>query len=187
MEYLNDVRIAFLHDASASPDSAHGDFRSPAMDYFMWLDHTVGGFHAQSRKSLEKSHGITFEALQNGMCQDIFIFFDWVSYHNVQCKDHDFCGAVQGCGGGEDIQHFLHSVNVHIDAPNAPEKPSTSNDTTDPMMTGNSSSEMVTPSNPFPPFPLPFNIDCRKLALSTLGGYARQMLIGGLDYGYLAM
>ncbi|KAG1758633.1 hypothetical protein EV702DRAFT_1053790, partial [Suillus placidus] len=34
-------------------------------------------------------------------------------------------------------------------------------------------------SNPFPPFPLPFDLNCRKIALSALGGYARQLIIGG--------
>ncbi|KAG2057312.1 hypothetical protein BDR06DRAFT_1005324 [Suillus hirtellus] len=34
-------------------------------------------------------------------------------------------------------------------------------------------------ANPFPKFPLPFDLNCRSMALSTLGGHARQVLIGG--------
>lgn len=74
MEYMNNVRIAFMGDATRSADALHGQFRSPVLDYYLWLDHTERGFHAQYRESLERAHGITFEALQNGTCADVLVF-----------------------------------------------------------------------------------------------------------------
>lgn len=74
MQYLNDVRIAFLDDSSASSDPLHRKFRSPALDYYLWLDHTGDGFHDECREALKKSHDITFEGLENGVYPDILVF-----------------------------------------------------------------------------------------------------------------
>jgi flagellar biosynthesis regulator FlaF len=74
MDYMNDVRIAFMEDAARSEDALHGDFRSPALDYYLWLDHTSSGFDAQDRDALEATHGVTFEGLQNATCADILVF-----------------------------------------------------------------------------------------------------------------
>ncbi|KAG2108218.1 uncharacterized protein F5147DRAFT_540686, partial [Suillus discolor] len=60
MDYMNNVRIVSMQDASRSPDALYGDFRSPILDYYLWLNHTVDGFHAGCRRALEETHGITF-------------------------------------------------------------------------------------------------------------------------------
>ncbi|KAG1720987.1 uncharacterized protein EDB91DRAFT_1256743 [Suillus paluster] len=186
MAYMNDVRIAFMEDAAQSKDPLHGDFRSPALDYYLWLDHTSGGFHAEYREALEETHGVTFERLRNGTCSDILVFLDWRAYHNKECKEHDCCGALQGCGGGEDLQHLLHAVDASLDAPNAPVDPEAGTEPIGSTHSGHATAPMVAesvgadaPSNPFPPFPHPFDEDCRMLALRTLGRHARQMLVGG--------
>jgi|SRR6267154_3305211 len=77
MEYLHDVRIAFMDDAGGSPDPLHGDFRSAAVDYYLWLDHTIAFFNDESRQALETSHGVTFDGLRNGVCPDILVFRAW--------------------------------------------------------------------------------------------------------------
>jgi hypothetical protein len=74
MEYMNEVRIAFLEDAARSPDALHCDFRSPAFDYYLWLDHNYHGFDAQYREALQSTHGVTFEDVQNSTCVDILAF-----------------------------------------------------------------------------------------------------------------
>lgn len=40
---------------------------------------------------------------------------DWHAYHGKVCKTVDFCGAIQGTGAGEDIQHLLNVVVASID------------------------------------------------------------------------
>jgi hypothetical protein len=65
MQYLHDVRISFLHDCMNSADPLNGTFRSVVFDYYLWLDHTVIGFHEQARSELEDRHQITFEILKN--------------------------------------------------------------------------------------------------------------------------
>jgi hypothetical protein len=65
MRYLHDVRISFLHDSVNSADPRHGAFRSAVFDYYLWLDHTVTGFHEQARSELKDRHEITFEILMN--------------------------------------------------------------------------------------------------------------------------
>jgi hypothetical protein len=64
MKYLHDVRIAFHHDCLSSADPLHGAFRSAVLDYYLWLDHTVAGFHEEARRQLESRHGITFELVK---------------------------------------------------------------------------------------------------------------------------
>ncbi|KAG2046008.1 hypothetical protein BDR06DRAFT_977797 [Suillus hirtellus] len=104
IDYINNVRIAFLEDAAISKDALCGDFRSPVLDYYLWLDHTTGGFHDDCRQALKESHGVTFEV-------------DWSSYHNKECKEHDYCGALQGCGDGEDIEQLLNAVDASLNDP----------------------------------------------------------------------
>jgi hypothetical protein len=133
MQYLNDVRIGFLHDAGASSNPLRGDFRSATFDYFMWLDHYCDGFHDQWRDTLAEVHEITFEGVENGECPDILRFrawfvlclrsawcsycgaVDWHAYHEKVCETVDFCGAIQGTGAGEDIQHLLNAVAASFD------------------------------------------------------------------------
>lgn len=74
MDYMNEVRIAFVEDSARSPDALHGDFRSPALDYYLWLDHTCSGFDAQYREALQATRGVTFEHVQNSTCSDILVF-----------------------------------------------------------------------------------------------------------------
>ncbi|KAG2107376.1 hypothetical protein DEU56DRAFT_707501, partial [Suillus clintonianus] len=65
MDYMNEVRIAFMDDAAQSPDALHGKFRSPALDYYLWLDHISSGFDAKDREDLQATHGVTFKHVQN--------------------------------------------------------------------------------------------------------------------------
>lgn len=74
IRYLNDVRIAFLDDAGASSDPLDGKFRSATLDYYLWLDHTGNGFHDGCRQELATAHGVSFDGLKNGDCQDILVF-----------------------------------------------------------------------------------------------------------------
>jgi hypothetical protein len=74
MDYMHNVRIGFIQDASRSPDASCGTFRSPILDYYLWLDHTVDGFHAGCRSALEETHSVTFEGLKNATCPDILVF-----------------------------------------------------------------------------------------------------------------
>ncbi|KAG2036335.1 hypothetical protein BDR03DRAFT_983108 [Suillus americanus] len=73
MRYLNDVRIAFLDDAGVCSDALQTDFRSAALDHYLWLDHTASGFHDESRTALDTVYGVTFEGLKNGKCPDILV------------------------------------------------------------------------------------------------------------------
>jgi hypothetical protein len=74
MKYLHDVRIAFMDDAGGSPDALHGDFRSTAMDYYLWMDHTSNGFDDECRSALYSLYKIDFERLKDGACGDILYF-----------------------------------------------------------------------------------------------------------------
>jgi hypothetical protein len=47
------------------------------------------------------------------MCETV----DWQGYHHKHCKDHDFCGAVQASGEGEDIHACLQAVDASLDLP----------------------------------------------------------------------
>ncbi|KAG1718052.1 uncharacterized protein EDB91DRAFT_1090353 [Suillus paluster] len=177
MEYMNNVRIAFLKDASRSEDALHGDFQSPALDYYLWLDHTQHGFHAEYRDALERDHNVTFEAIQNGRCADILLFVDWRVYHKQQCKDHDVCGAIQGCGPGEDIEHLLRLVEASMNDIDQAHDPGSNPECMEEP--GTETGVIEAPSNRFPPFPLPFDLNCRQIALKALGGSGRQLLIRG--------
>lgn len=44
---------------------------------------------------------------------------DWRAYHNKECNNHDCCGALQSCGGGEDVQHLLNALDASLDPPRA--------------------------------------------------------------------
>ncbi|KAG2114400.1 hypothetical protein DEU56DRAFT_919609 [Suillus clintonianus] len=185
MEYLHNVRIAFVQDAGGSTDALHDDLRSPVLDYYLWLDHKSGVFHAQCREALEEEHRVTFEALQNRACSDILFSVDWKSYHQEKCKYYDFCGAIQSSGGGEDDQNLIDIIDASIVA----SKQKATEITAEPTSAMDVDHELTLivseptsdnlPLNPFPQFPLPFDNDLRRLSLSTLGGYARQILIGG--------
>ncbi|KAG1859389.1 hypothetical protein C8R48DRAFT_774727 [Suillus tomentosus] len=108
--------------------------------------------------------------------------FDWKTYHNSKCKEQDSCGALQGCGGGEDIESLLSAVDASITAEG---DQMGSKAFVNVPASGPSATQMMVVlddphvENPFPKFPLPFDLNCRSMALSTLGGYARQVLIGG--------
>ncbi|KAG2045545.1 hypothetical protein BDR06DRAFT_1015538 [Suillus hirtellus] len=104
------------------------------------------------------------------------------AYHKEKCKEHDFCGALQGCGGGEDIQCLLNAVDDSVNALEGPivtpaviHSPAPEHSSTQMASVADS----INLSNPFPPFPLPFGIDCCTMSLSTLGDDAREILIGG--------
>ncbi|KAG2108242.1 uncharacterized protein F5147DRAFT_773823 [Suillus discolor] len=186
IKYLHEVRIAFLDNAGGSPNLLHGDFRSPALDYYLWMDHMGDGFDDDDRQALHTAHGVTFEALKNGQCSDILVFLDWRTYHKTKCRKHDFCAALQGCGGSEDLEHLLSAIDASI---NAVEHPAVSTTSIDILVSACSSAHITLvlddpdvdsqQLNPFPKFPLPFDINCRSMALSTLGGYAHQILVGG--------
>ncbi|KAG1840039.1 hypothetical protein F4604DRAFT_1940315 [Suillus subluteus] len=182
MDYLNDIRIAFLEDSGGSENPLSSDFRSAALDYYLWLDHTADGFHDDCREALETTRGVTFEGLQNGQCPDILVFLDWNAYHKKKCREHDFCGALQGCGQGEDIKLLLNAVDGCIEAPEdqisttaAVEAPDSAHSPTQMKLVSNN----MDVSDPFPKFPLPFNIDCCTISLSTLGENAREIIVGG--------
>ncbi|KAG1732809.1 hypothetical protein EDB19DRAFT_1831169 [Suillus lakei] len=103
--HMNDIQIAFMEDAAQSKDALQGDFRSPAFNYYIWLDHTGSGFHVEYCEALE--------------LELIYKIVDWCAYHNKECKEHDCCEALQGCGGGEDVQHLLDAVDASLNALNA--------------------------------------------------------------------
>ncbi|KAG2136433.1 hypothetical protein DEU56DRAFT_756339 [Suillus clintonianus] len=115
MDYMHNVRIAFFVDARDSADPLEAGFRSPALDYYLWLDHKVGGFHDRSRETLEKDHNVTLRSLQNRECEDIIALLDWSAYHMTNCHEHDLCGAFQGCVSEEDLQKLLHAVDCSMD------------------------------------------------------------------------
>lgn len=50
----------------------------------------------------------------------IFKEVDWHAYHKLKCNDHDFCGAIQGCGGGEDVQSLFLAVDALMDELDTP-------------------------------------------------------------------
>ncbi|KAG2337137.1 hypothetical protein BDR05DRAFT_952839 [Suillus weaverae] len=116
MDYLQNVRIAFWADARGSPDPLDAGFRSPAMDYYLWLDHRAGGFHHECRMNLEKDHHITLKSIKNRECTDIIPLLDWASYHANTCREYDICGAFQGAVYEENIQHLLDAVDSSMDA-----------------------------------------------------------------------
>ncbi|KAG2029294.1 hypothetical protein BDR03DRAFT_1018594 [Suillus americanus] len=174
MQYLNDVRIAFLADAGASSNPLHGDFRSPTFDYFLWLDHHCDGFHDEWRDALAEVHQITFEGVKNGECADILHFLDWKVYHRNACKIVDFCGAIQGTGAGEDIQHLLNAVVASMDV--ATDQASTAEPPAQTLAGG----DVTLNASPFPIFPLPFKKECRNRSITALGTHAREYIIVGL-------
>lgn len=131
MKYLTDVRVAFLDDAAASSSPTNSDFRSSTLDYYLWLDHTCDGFHDGWRQSLATEHGVTIEGVEKGDCSDILVFrafsvvscfslsshcqtVNWTGYHKEKCKDHDICGAIQGSGGGEDMEILLNTIDACV-------------------------------------------------------------------------
>ncbi|KAG2127575.1 uncharacterized protein EDB93DRAFT_1256972 [Suillus bovinus] len=120
MGYMKDVLMAFLADASASANPLESNFRSPALDYYLWLDHKADGFDDTARARLKMQWNVTFDALKNGKCEDILKLLDWHAYHKLKCNDHDFCGAIQGCGGGEDVQSLFLAVDALMDELDTP-------------------------------------------------------------------
>ncbi|KAG2108282.1 hypothetical protein DEU56DRAFT_920511 [Suillus clintonianus] len=147
MDYMNEVRIAFLEDAAGSLDALHGRFRSPALDYYLWLDHTCSGFDSQYRKVLQETHGVTFECIRDSTCSDILMFLDWRAYHNKHCEEHDCCGALQGCGTGEDVQQLLAAVDSSLNASNAPVEHGAGTDTTCTTHPGDTAAPVATQSH----------------------------------------
>jgi hypothetical protein len=71
MDYIHNVRISFCVDVKGSADPLGDGFRSPALDYYLWLDHIAGGFHDRCRAVLEHDHRVTFGAVQNRDVKDI--------------------------------------------------------------------------------------------------------------------
>lgn len=71
INYMHNVRISFVADAFHSVTPLDGRFRSPAMDYYLWLDHKAGGFHSQCREILANDHHVTFDDVKNGISADI--------------------------------------------------------------------------------------------------------------------
>lgn len=65
------VFMAYLTDARASKSPLGSDFRSSALDYYLWLDHKFDGFDDGSRERLKIEWNVTFEALKTGQCKDI--------------------------------------------------------------------------------------------------------------------
>ncbi|KAG1830948.1 hypothetical protein DFJ58DRAFT_848341 [Suillus subalutaceus] len=136
--YIKDIFNGFISDARTSANPLGSEFRSPALDYYLWLDHKVDGFDDGSRGRLKIEWNVTFEGLKKGECKDILeyhtSFFtrlicqalmlkevDWGAYHKAKCNDHDFCGAIQGCGEGDNIQSLLISVDAFMDGLNTPD------------------------------------------------------------------
>ncbi|KAG2340037.1 hypothetical protein BDR05DRAFT_1002804 [Suillus weaverae] len=103
MGYMKDILKVFLTDAKASGNPLKSDFRSTALDYYLWLDHKSDGFDDGSHVCLKKEWNMTLEALKNG------------DYHKARYNDHDFCGAFQGCNEGEDIQSLLIAIDALMD------------------------------------------------------------------------
>ncbi|KAG1835948.1 hypothetical protein F4604DRAFT_1943918 [Suillus subluteus] len=161
MQYLNDA-----------------EFRSATLDYYLWLDHTCNGFHDGCREALDTTHGVTFERLKNGECSDILVFLNWTVYHEKNCKEHDFCGVIQGSGAGEDLKSLLEAVNASVNV--GIDQTSTTASHPD-AETTEVSDDVDVNSGAFPKFPLPFDMNYCNLALSTLGRDASQMIIGGID------
>ncbi|KAG1720424.1 uncharacterized protein EDB91DRAFT_1088861 [Suillus paluster] len=139
MDYMHDVRIAFFTDARGSANPLEAGFRSPAMDYYLWLDHKVGAFHDRSREILEKDHNVTFKSLQNREGNDIITLrmwstmnhldlslicdeVDWNAYHTTNCNEYDLCGVFQGCVSEEDLQRLLHAVDSSMDGSDVPKE-----------------------------------------------------------------
>ncbi|KAG2112097.1 hypothetical protein DEU56DRAFT_919920 [Suillus clintonianus] len=116
MDYMNEVRIAFMDDAAQSPDALHGKFRSPALDYYLsgWITYPVA-LTPRIAKTYKRLMGWTFN-----MCriQHVLIYLCFSigrAYHDKQCNEHDCCGALQGCGTvGEDVQKLLDAVDVSL-------------------------------------------------------------------------
>ncbi|KAG2335964.1 hypothetical protein BDR05DRAFT_1006302 [Suillus weaverae] len=139
MDYMHNVRIAFFEDARGSAVPLEAEFRSPALDYYLWLDHKVGGFHDRSRETLEKDHNVTLRSLQNREGEDIIAQrmlstmhhtnmslicdgVDWGAYHTTNCHEHDLCGAFQGCVSEEDLQKLLHAVGYSMEGSTVPKE-----------------------------------------------------------------
>lgn len=40
---------------------------------------------------------------------------NWIAYHRENCKDYDFCGALQGSGAGEDINRLYDAIDASLD------------------------------------------------------------------------
>jgi hypothetical protein len=83
MDYIHNVRIAFCRDARASPNALDSEFRSPALDYFLWLDHHGGGFHNGCRMNLQKHHDITMMSVKNREGKDIISFRQFSSKYLI--------------------------------------------------------------------------------------------------------
>ncbi|KIK31807.1 hypothetical protein CY34DRAFT_111232, partial [Suillus luteus UH-Slu-Lm8-n1] len=127
------------------------------------------------RNVLAEVHEITFEGVENRECSDILRFLDWHAYHGKVCKAVDFCGAIQGTGAGEDIQHLLNVVVASIDLTTD----EASNADCDPSQTAEGA-DVALIASPFPPFPLPFNKEFRNNSITALGTHARTYIVAGL-------
>ncbi|KAG2352386.1 hypothetical protein BDR07DRAFT_1498424 [Suillus spraguei] len=177
MQYLHDVRIAFVDDAEGSQNPLHGDFRSASLDYYLWLDHTSYGFHDECREALYTAHGVIalFPSLNKIW---VSLLVDWRTYHDEKCKEHDFCGALQGCGQGEDIESLLHDVDACVKAeevPNCTDAPDPDPDPCTEALLVSDHADVH--SENFPTFPLPFDMQQCKTSLATLGDCLRKTLI----------
>ncbi|KAG2090478.1 uncharacterized protein F5147DRAFT_780286 [Suillus discolor] len=91
-----------------------------------------------------------------------------------------------GGGGGEDVQHLLKVVDASLDPPHPKVDPEQAIEPINPIGMDDSNTPIATesnnadvPSNPFPPFSLPFDQNCTRIALQTLSGRAREVLVGG--------
>jgi hypothetical protein len=141
MDYIHNVRIAFCADARGSLNPLGAGFRSPALDYYLWLDHIAGGFHDMCRTTLETDHHVTFEAIQSGDVKDVIplrqwstmhhIYLtltsnavDWSSYHAKNCLEYDVCGAFQGSVTEEDLERLFLAVDSSLNAGSQPEESS---------------------------------------------------------------
>ncbi|KAG2354874.1 hypothetical protein BDR07DRAFT_1381928 [Suillus spraguei] len=93
MDYMHNVRIKFCADALGSPDPLEAGFRSPVLDYYLWLDHKAGGFHDISRTILEEDHKLTGTPIMQ---------------------------RTVGCTSEENLQHLLDQVDASMDSSHLP-------------------------------------------------------------------
>jgi hypothetical protein len=77
---MHNVCIAFCRDAQASSNALNSKFSSPALDYFLWLDHHGGVFHNGCHMNLKKYHDITMMSVKNQEGKDI------ISFHQCSSK-----------------------------------------------------------------------------------------------------
>ncbi|KAG1816610.1 hypothetical protein EV424DRAFT_1348130 [Suillus variegatus] len=154
MDYMNNVRIGFMHDASRSPDALCRDFRSPSVASMLG----IVGLWKKLMESPSKAYRIRH-------VQTFFYF---------------------SCGGGEDVQHLLNALDASLDPPRATADSGRAMEPMHSIDMDNSNPSLETEqnhgdtlSNTFPKFPLPFDKTSQIIALQTLSGCARQLLVDG--------